>query len=125
MDYELGPHGEKDEWDPCHQVHSRWELRPFSTSGDPRLEGRVWEGEAQSFLLSGRGCCQEEETRKDFLEDACMNDHGKRRRGLPGREKNVDRSQKWRGRAGPLSRESGTIHFDRAPHPEEPGEISL
>lgn len=87
MDYELGPHGEKDERDPCHQVHSRWELRPFSTFRDPRLEGRVREGEAQSFLLSGRGRCQEEETRKDFLEDAWMNDHGKRRRGLPGQRK--------------------------------------
>lgn len=51
------------------------------------------EGEALSFLLSGRGCCQEEETRKDFLEDAWMNDYGKRRRGLPGRGKNRGRSR--------------------------------
>lgn len=91
MYYELGPHGEKDESDPCHQIPSRQELRPFNTSRDPGLEGRVWKGEAQSFLLSGRSYCQEEETRKDFLEDAWMSDHGKRRRGLPGRGKKMCR----------------------------------
>ena len=70
----------------------------------------MWEGAAQKFLPAGRGCCQEEATRKDFLEDAWMNDHGKRRKGLPGGGKNMCRSREAGLAAMPW--EPGTIHFD-------------